>query len=193
MREEGDEFDRRAYVQQVASGLRRRRTPEEFLEEIYFREASGDYFDTKDFYDGMIDATETADERRALREEWRLFSTAYRNQHPLFDQVLSDPERDRRRQVVIDEMSGVVASAPDAAPDGMEELLAVYDDYRLRRDGLGGLRSAAALDRKEQLAVAFIQVSADVLRRHPGLRSFYDRVLRPEIAEADDIEEEQAA
>ena len=178
--EQGDTFDRRAYAQQLANGMRRRKTPEEFLNDLYFAAASDEYFEQQDRFEALADAAAgDAELRRVVQTEQQRFTEAYLNSHPVFADLLRNPARQQRRLDALEQMRQVVAGGEVELPPGMAELIDTFDEWERTNLGLGGSRAQAVLDRKEHLRAEFMGWAWQHVRRNPALRGFFDRVIRP--------------
>lgn len=175
-----------AYDQQLGNELRRRRSPEEFLAAIKFKEASGQYFEVKDAYVKQLDQLKAAgadDEAKALTDRWESWSVVYKQTHPIFrDQLDSSDGRIQRRNT-LEEMRVIVhdPGAPQAEHfEPLRQLIGYWDAYTIRKAALSEDQSKRGRERLEVFKTQFGSALEGYVAEHPEVRSFWLSVLRPE-------------
>lgn len=175
-----------AYDQQLGNELRRRRTPEEFLAAVKFKEASGQYFEVKDAYVAQLDELKAAgrdDEAKALTDRWESWAMMYKQTHPIFrDQLDSSDGRIQRRQTL--EQMRVIVQDPGAPQaehfPALRELIGYWDAYSIRKAALSEDQTKRGRERLEQFKTQFEAALQGYVAEHPEVRSFWLSVLRPE-------------
>lgn len=180
-----DPFSHRAWSQQVARGMRKRKTSEDFLGDIYFRGASRDYFDARELHDANM-LTAVGEQRSQLNREWTTWSAAYKRMHPVFANMLEDPTRRQRRRQAIDELVTMSAGEDSIVPDELADLVESYHEYQLSTAGLRGDRRQAVLDRRRALTEDFVTWALWHVQQHPQLAGFWMQVMEPELRGLDD-------
>lgn len=174
------------FDQQVLNDMRRQRTPEEFLDELKFREASPTYFYWNRFYDQEIDrAKAVGDETRAkaIRDVKSSWSQTWRASHPVFERMLSSTDNAVRRQQTLSQMRTIVndPQAPQSTKlPGMRTLMDEYDRYQgllaeYREDGTYGGKANL-----EQLKLNWSRYLDYFVSQNPELQAFVISVMRPE-------------
>ena len=182
-----DPFSHRAYHAQLARGLRKRKTPQEFLNDIYFQKSARDYFDERTEYEAAREGL-TPMERRLADDEWEAWKDAYMVQHPVFHAMLSDPTRQQRRAQVLRELTTLAADETAPVPDEMRELLARFDEYQMDTVGLRGDRRTVAVNRRNELTQEFVTWARWQVQKYPHLSGLYLRVIEKELGDLGDIE-----
>jgi len=175
-----------AFDSEIVSGLRRRRTPEEFITMTKYKEGASFYFEQQKVFN---DAYETLklrgqDERAAmLNREWLIWAEAFKATHPLFAEMLvSDDARTRRRNV-ISQMRYVLKDPLVPKAPHFEKLKILqdsYDAYSVARGELGLDKTARGVSRLNTLKKAFRAWASDFLIENPTLNSYWLTILEPE-------------
>jgi hypothetical protein len=175
-----------AYDAAMIEGLRTRKTPEEFLRELKFREGSTIYFSARkaylDEYAKLKQQKQSASMKR-LRETWDMFAQLWKSTHPIFADVLVNSDSRERRQNVIGEMRYLL-SDPDAPRashfDSMKTLMDSFDLFMTERSRLGLNKTAYARGQVESLKGEFDSWVTQFTANNPEVNSFWLTVLRPE-------------
>lgn len=181
-----DERSQYAYDNALIEGLRTRRTPEEFLNELKFREASGIYFNARknvvDEQERLRALKDTAGVNR-LQARWDNFAATYKATHPVFAEMLTGADARQRRQRVIDEMRYFLGDpeAPRSSHfDSMKVLMDSFDMFTRERSRLNLNRSAQGRTMSELYKKRFEEWTAAYILENPQVKSFWLTVLRPE-------------
>ena len=178
-----DEFDEYAYVQQAISGMRQRRTPEEFLTAIMFREGAHDYFEVRDEYRrAKEEAGDNTEWRKALDDKWKVWSQQHKNLHPVFAEQLETGASRQRRARVLDQVR--LAGQDPATPvtrhkDKLIDFVAGFDLYKQKIAEWGG-RTVASKEKIDQWKERFEENAEMFVLQNPELKSFWLTILRPE-------------
>lgn len=181
-----DRFSFRAWNQQVALGLRKRKAPAEFLDDIYFTAAARDYFDAREAQEARL-LTAQGEDRRRFVTEWDSWKRAYFNQHPVFEDMLSDTTRQQRRRDALDQLT-TLAADPDSEviDDDMREMVLRYDDYKQSLTLLRGDRRGAVVAERRRLTEELRAWMLWHIARYPTLAPLYMRTIEPELGETDE-------
>ena len=183
-----DAGDAYAYTRQTIDGLRKRRTPDEYLRAIKFKEGSIEYFRAMESKDKIIAAaTEAGDETQArlADEMWSQWSDIYLAQHPVFNEELQGSEGRLRRQRVLDEMRVAVADPEAPRAWHFEETRVAVEMFDAYQGAVATLRMDRTNAGREQLArvkAGYEQVMAEFLLKYPHLEPFWLSILRPEAS-----------
>lgn len=175
-----------AYDAQLIDGLRERKTPEEFVRELKFREASAIYFQNRQDYLNEYATLKELGRKSAmkrLRAEWDNWSAGWKATHPVFAEELTNSDARQRRQNVMDEMRLILndPAAPKASHfDSMKILMRSFDNFNIERSRLNLDGSALGRARVELLKKRFQDWVFEYTSTNPAVNSFWLTVLRPE-------------
>lgn len=177
------EIDRSAYDDQLASQLRVRQTPDEFVRSMYFKVAAQPYFTAEDSYRYELSQAKTTGQKRVIQSTWDRFQATYLAAHPLFSTELQTGNGATRRQATIKEMSIAVndPQAPQAwHTDALKTLQQSYDHYSQLAIMYGKDRKATSVRQLAALKIEFGQWADQYALQHPEVDSYWDSVLKPE-------------
>lgn len=182
---EQDERSQYAYDVQMIDGLRTRKTPEEFMRELKFREGSSVYFRArKEYLDEYARLKETNNSQaKSLKMKWDLFSQYWQASHPIFAEELTNADARQRRANVITEMRTLLDDplAPQASHFGaMKVLMESYDTFTVERSRLSLNKSGYGRAQVEILKKNFEEWVTRFTAENPAINSFWLTVLRPE-------------
>lgn len=183
---DGSSRGQEAYNQQLATGMRSYRTPQQMLDQILFASGAGPYFERSDQHKAILAATESGSPARQTEErEWKVFSDSWKATHPTFASMLEEPTGSHRRQQVRDDLNqifhtGEQIDTPQAAT--IQKLLDGWDEYQARLDSFKLTGRTTQIMRKEQAEhQQFAAWAEAVVRANPSVASFYNSVLRPDM------------
>lgn len=178
------DFNRNAYSAQVVSGLRKRRTPQEYISAIKYRAGAAEYFDVKDQYDAAImRAGGDMDRKRQIDDIWGLWKSNYLAANPLFAEQLQNGDARVRRGRTIDQMRYAITDpqAPDSPyQEPISRLSASYDTYAAQRKKLGDRNDAKSREDLRLLKEAFSNWGTAWALDNPSLARLWDSVYRIE-------------
>jgi hypothetical protein len=192
--ESSDSYERKAYYNQIAMGLRRRRDPEEWYEEMKFAKAADVYFDRLDEFNMQkhLIPDQNVQGRKALQQEFDIWKQGYFQQNPLFAKMLRDPQKANRRQEILKEMRLLMAdpTVPETVViEPLRELIEEYDHFKRQYDALKNDRRGFVMDYRRDLKMKFAMWVDLFVYQNPAVRTFYQRVLLPELDLSLDITE----
>lgn len=175
-----------AYDTEMVENLRERRSPEEFLMNLKYKEAAQYYFAAQREYNELYTQLRKAGRNGAaqnLNRQWLMESDAFKATHPLFtEMLLSDDARQRRRKV-IDQMRYLLKDpmAPKASHfEVLSTLQKAFDAYSVARGELGLDRTGFGRDRLNALKFEFRAWVDDFIIENPMVNSYWLTVLEPE-------------
>jgi len=175
-----------AYDQQLGNELRRRRSPDEFLAAVKFKQASGQYFDVREAYLKRLDELKLANDTAgatALTDRWETWSSMYKATHPIFRDQLDNSDGRIQRRKTLEQMRVIVndPGAPQASHfPALKQLISYWDAYTIRKAALAEDQSGRGRDRMERFKTQFSAALEGYVAEHPEVRSFWLSVLRPE-------------
>jgi hypothetical protein len=191
-----DGIDRSAYDEQLASGLRDRQTPEDFVRSMYFKVAGQKYFTAKDSADYELSQAKTAGQKRVITSTWTRWQQEYLAAHPLFSTELQSGNGSQRRQATIKEMTQAVndPEAPQAwHTASLATLQKGWDQFDQLRTIYGSNRKSSSVRQLAALKIEFQHWATSYVLTHPEVEPYWDTVLKPESALPESIPAESAA
>jgi hypothetical protein len=180
-----DRFSQRAYNQQISMGLRLRKHPKDFIDDLYFRTASQDYFDARTLTEEKLGGLSGASRQQAS-DEWRVWKDAYFSQHPLFAVMLQDPERQQKRHQAVDQLVALSARDDEIVAPELAEMMRRFSEFQLQISALRGDRRHAVSARRASIVGETAAWMRWQIARHPSLAGVYLRLLEPELRDADE-------
>lgn len=187
--ETDDVFDRRAYNESIALGLRSKRSPDELWKAMQIKQASGEYFAMRDDYEAQRKVI--SEDRRAGWQEklkmldmaWEAQRKIYLRQHPVFAESFG-PDASERRQRVIDQLPLLMTAYPDNPQvKAIKPLVDAFQSFQLEYKTIEG-SSIAARKMREQLFDDFFTEQWVYIKSNPRASVFFDSVIRPELPDS---------
>lgn len=181
-----NDFSQWAWNQSVTEGLRVRRTPEEALNEIMFREGATVYFSKKDEYEqNALIAQQNGDEETAKiwQDKWDRFATGWKSANPVFAEVLGDTSRAVKRRAVIDEIQIMLKDPEFPKTDYSESMKTFINGWNDYMNTVGLLSLDKTTAGRTQVATERYnwQTAAEkFVAEVPQLKSFWLSILKPE-------------
>ncbi len=186
-----EDFDYYSYAQQLSSGLRKQRTPGEFLKAIKFRQGATPYFEMKDMYD---QAVLKVGDNQAMKNEidavWSRWQDEFLTANPIFHEELLNGDSRQRRHRSIEQLRYAVDDP--AAPDSpytteIRRIAKSYDSYVSQLRVLADRRDAKSEEKKRQIKSAFAEWVEGWKIKNPQLIRLWSTVYQPEAGLPDTI------
>lgn len=182
--QDGEVFDFYSYSQQLANGLRKQRTPGEFLTAIKYRQGADVYFTQREKYeDTAIQLANDQDTKRQLDEAWDLWKSTFFAAHPIFAEEIQAGDGRQRRERTIEQMRYAVndPNAP-ASPntEGIRQMVNAFDKYKAMYALLGQSRDAVSVEKLRNLKSGFEDWVTAWTIRNPSLERMWSSVYKPE-------------
>lgn len=181
-----DDRSQYAFDQQVADGLRQRRTPDEYFTAMKFKMGAQEYFKTRDTYNDLIaDAVNSGQraEAQSLKNQMDYELEIFKAAHPTFADQLQSSDGRERRSKVIREMRDVVDDprAPESPQlGGIRLAMHAFDRYSVRLGSLQNDHTVAGRKAVDNLKGLFQTYIDQLLVAHPEISSFWVSILKPE-------------
>lgn len=127
-------YNSAVYNEQIAQGLRAKKTPTQFLADLYTAAGNHDYYDTsKPRYDAAkAQLKSTGQDTSALDHNWSAYVTQLGMQNPVWWNAFQSPDRAHARDLAIAQMQTIFDNG-DAPPgpqtDAVASLLNDYETY----------------------------------------------------------------
>lgn len=175
-----DEFSQQAYLNEVAIGMRSRMKPEEWYRAYKWAGAANVYFPAKTRVDAAL-LNADSETRKQINASWQAWSTAFKNQHPVFAAQLNGGKQDDT-DATLEELR--VALADPAGPKvehkaEMAVLVNSYFSYNRERQLLAGDNSTPGRERKKQIDAAFLDWGWQFVSKYPTVRSLWTSLIVP--------------
>lgn len=190
-----DTGERYVFDMQMRMELRHRKSPQEWVEDLYFNKGADPYFKNYDEYQKLKGESMDKTRDKVLDEAWRGWKDQFFKQHPLFATQLQSREGHTRRIEVIGETGKAlqdrdlpVEQIPHLSE--LREVMHNWDTVDSEITSLRGDRTAKATQRRKILKRAFYLWARDFTENNPATRAFFQRNLIPEL-DLDSYEREQ--
>lgn len=178
-----DKFDYQAYKDQLLYEMRKRKSPDQFLQDIMYSQASGDYWDTvKDYKERSKNLKGAA--KQALANQYQTWKQQYFDENPVFaDKVQSSTARiDRGRTL---DTVRTALSDPDAPKnsqtEAMRDIVDTWDDYNSRVSQWAGMTTSRAEQARKFEKDRFVLTMHDLLQDHPEGTELYNSLIRFDV------------
>lgn len=175
-----------AYDIEVISGLRNRRTPEEFTNAMLYREGSLIYFERRSAfmaaYDQLKNQGRDADAKQ-LNDAWASWAETFKATHPVFAQQLQAGDARDRRQKVLTQIRYLLSDplAPKASHfDAMKTLVDTFDEYMTARSFYAQDKTARGRERVNAIKEQFGAWAMTFVQENPMVAPFYLSIIQPE-------------
>ena len=182
----GDVRSQWAYDQEMIDGLRRNRTPQEFIDTMKYKEGASIYFERRDAYTSKLNElkqTNNKDGVKTLNEAWRLWANTFKLTHPLFAEQLVNGNARERRARTLGQMR-ILLNDPQVPKaehfDNMKLLMDTFDQYSIIKSRLGIDNSARNRNAIGDLKLNFSSWVTTFVTENPEVRAFWLTVLQPE-------------
>lgn len=141
-------YDSAVYNEQLAMGLRHKKSPEQVMKDIYVAQGDRQYFDEdKPAYDKAVaEATARGDHLgiQALKTQWSDYKRQFAQQNPIWATNIQSGQRKIEREQAILQIRDVFdkgLAPPGPQADGLKSLLQDWDEYNSLRMPGGSTRA----------------------------------------------------
>lgn len=173
---------------QIAYGLRRLKSKEEFITDLYFNGSASEFYDRKNAAEITIAKLEATGQKRsadAVRDRFDVWNEAFLNRHPVFKREMAIGGSKVRREGAIEEMRRALAS-PDVVPDTphKDQIMSVFDDIVRMDQELRMLSETEGVADYRNFVKAFFyrRIEAKVAG-HPHLQPLLSNLVIPYLDE----------
>jgi hypothetical protein len=176
-------FDIVAYREQLALELRQRKSPEQFMKDVYYAQAADQYFRSRDRKEAALTAAK-GDSRRtqAIGHQWDQWKADYLSTHPVFAAELQAPDAEIRRQGTVDELRRAMDDPrlpKSDQTDSIRHLIDGYDqvDGALRQ--MSGFTGSVVTRRRKAIRDSFAQWGDSYSVQHPEVKTLWTKTFKP--------------
>jgi hypothetical protein len=170
----------------MIDGLRRNRTPQEFMDTMKYKEGASIYFERRDAYTSKLNELKQSNNKsgvKILDEAWRLWANTFKLTHPLFAEQLVNGDARERRARTLGQMR-ILLKDPEVPKakhfDNMKLLMDTFDQYSVIKSRLGVDNSARNRNAIGDLKLNFSSWVTQFVAENPEVRAFWLTVLQPE-------------
>lgn len=192
-------FDRRAYNEQLALGLRTRKSPEEMVDAVRVKQAAEDYWEAKGNYEAERNVAKdkrdaaTGDAKRALQEqlnrldsEWKTWKDGYMAKHPSFAESLTQDASDRRKKTLDDLRWLLESGVGGEQAEVVKPMVEAYHAFTAEYSAYSNQNSKAAQRIKEAMLKDYFDEQWLYVKQNPKAAPFWNSVIRPELPDTAD-------
>lgn len=178
---QGGKFDSAVYNEQLAMGLRRKRTPEEFLQQIYIAQGNEQFYakDRPAYTQALVAAKDDKAATARIKANWQAYIAAKATANPVWFDEYSSQDRQNAKKVALtqlQEMFSTGAAPPGAMTDAVGGLL--HDYETLQAAGLPGRTDQAAVAHRKTLNIRWEQYLDGLVKDHPELSPITSHLFR---------------
>lgn len=192
-------FDRRAYNEQLALGLRTRKSPQEMVDAVRVKQAAEEYWEAKGNYE--VDRNLLVEERDALKgdakkaaqerinrldDQWSTWKGGYMKQHPTFEESLTQDASDRRKKVLEELRWLMETDVGGEQAEAIRPMIENYWAFTTEYSAWAGQTSKVAKEHKENMLKDYFDEQWLYVKQNPKAAPFWNSVIRPELPDAAD-------
>lgn len=175
-----------AYDEQTIAGLRNQRTPEEFLDQMLFKQGGVLYFPQRQQYQDALKQADLNNDnagKARINAAWKEFDSSYKAAHPTFASILDSSTSKQKRADVLSEMRTIIKDPKAPQPPQMAALKSImntFEQYEATLTQLSSDRSANGAVQRNQVKALWQNILDDATVKTPALASFIQSILIPE-------------
>jgi hypothetical protein len=177
-------FDLNAYREQLQQGLRVKKDPATFWQEVSYAAAAKQYFAVDDQKNALL-RNARGPQFSQIQNQWTQWSQSFLLANPLFAQQLEDTNGKYSRADLLNDMGNALSdprlpSTPQT--DHLKTLFNAYVTYKAavnQTNSMGATVMQAA--QRKQLEQQFASEAAQYIAANPDVEAFYNRLIRPDI------------
>lgn len=179
-----DDYSRRAQAELLAMELKRRRSPEEFLDEYYVRMAAGPYYEVRNQFAAEIyEARQRGDTElvRTLEQQQQLFKEGYYNLHPIFREHEVERAGQERREQTKLQRDAILAMPRASLPQGghQDAMLELMRNHKAFNDAMASLsHGRGTTEQRRAYRREFMLWAVDFIRANPTTAQYFGSHIR---------------
>lgn len=184
-------FSIQAYRQELADGIRVKKSPTQIWTDLKYAEAAPTFFATKDDLDAALAAAAgNTQQTQALNDAWRSWSQNYLAAHPVFADQYASPAGKQQRDATRKELASALddPEAPTVAhAPALRTMLNTYNDLTNEVGNSMSIHTTAAVQYRKDLKEAFANWATAFSAANPTVEAFYLRNIRPDLGLPSDV------
>lgn len=184
-------YDPTAYQEQLATGLRIRKTPQQFLDDILYQQAAGPYFKQDQQKNQLLAQIHSSFQRNKVSQAWTAWSQQYMLQNPVFSKIMQGgadglPAAKWERTQTQGEL-GLALNKDPALRDNpdyatLRTLVNSYDNYQATIARYNAYGNTYYAHIRKQLGEAFAYNTLQYVHNHPETEGYFHKVIRPAMS-----------
>ena len=183
-------YDANAYQEQLATGLRVRKTPQQFLDDVLFAQGAKDYYASEDIKNQAIASSHSAQYHAQVNAAWADWSAQFMAAHPVFQKIQLGgadgmPPATLTRQKIQSQLSDVLNNDPkmstNPAYDNLRSLVNGWDTFVTTKATMAQPK-AATIAQRQQYEKDMADRVQTFVHLHPETQDYYLRVIRPQLS-----------
>jgi hypothetical protein len=184
--ESDDKFDRRAYNEAMALGLRSAREPQELIDAFEIKQAAPEYYEMRDQYEAERRALSDSkaagwqEARKQLDMQWEIKKAAYLKMHPTFAESFSGEASERRKRTLQKLEYRLNAGFGGEQGAELRDLVNLYMQFDRDFSAISG-QSYAAQKLKKKTFDNYFTAMWVYTKQKPRVSAFFNSVIRPEL------------
>lgn len=180
-------FDSAVYNEQLAMGLRQKRTPEEFLKQVYIAQGNSGFYDQDRpaYNKALVAAKGDKTKTDAIKANWSAYVQAKAAANPVWYDDYTSKDRQNARTQALSQLQDMFAkdqAPPGTQTDAVKGLLDDFNTYQAA--SLPGRRDPAAVEHRKTLDIRWEKYLDGLVTQHPELSAVVNRLFRS-MSEAD--------
>ena len=181
-----DDYAARSARELYRRKLRERRTPQEYLDEVYYRDAANEFYDTRTAYEREAWLAEQKGDTttaKAIGEEMAVWEEMFNEMHPTWNERRREHSQTNRRQKAKDERDAVLAMSREELPPGPDVdailgLMLAHRTFNQEMEAIRGDDSAASDKQRREIRSSFFQYAAQYVQDYPAANAYFSSNIR---------------
>jgi len=194
-------FSDSAYLEQLAMGMRERKTPSKMLDDVVYARDAPYYYQNLDTYEKLkLQYTNNYTQKLKVENAWADWQAQYFKAHPVFgDQVQNSTSATDRGDILAEMQKALADPSLPATPtsQAIGGLVQNYVNFQAMQAKYKALHTTAGSRALANLENAFATWADNYVKANPEATVFYQRIVRPDVggpaAQADILAGDQAA
>lgn len=171
-------FDFNSYKLLFSAGLKQNKTLTDFVRQASTAKDVQYYYAQKDSFDAQLAQTYSTDAKRALRDQWQIWSDQFKGVRPLLQEQLGQGSQTaiERQRALLDLRTMLDDSTVTAQPETrnlLKQMMNQYDQYKYNRDSLTS-NSGMQQDYKDMLKANVKASLQQLASKDVNAQSAYD-------------------
>ena len=161
-------------------GLRIKRSPQEFLKEVYIQQGSNEYYTSFDTYKAALAQAQAAGKTayaEQITNAWQAWSQQFVATHPVFGDDLKSGTRQINAQFVMNQLETLFAKNQVPAGEQTDLTRGLVEDYQTYRAALIQADLAGKTAYKKQIKDAWLSYLDQTKTSDPRLATLINGVL----------------
>jgi len=181
------EFSSEAYRLQMTYEMRKRKTPEQFLDQLLYNQAANIYFANRDNYNASTKNVRGLAKSSAANQ-WAQWKDQFLQDHPVFQTMLLGQESKNKRRDTITALKQAFDDKglpKGSRTDAIGKLLGTYMGYQRQMLALKGRTDGQATNTRKALTSTMTNFAHGFVVENPEAKSMYQSLIKPDLEGVD--------